>query len=70
MGNNTLEKRFLTTIEAAAYLALNVKTLANYRSLGIGPAHRKIGNRIFYEREHLEQHISSAPLRFCSSVDR
>jgi len=70
MGNQTFQKRFLTTSEAAEYLGLATKTLANYRYLGIGPAHRKVGNRIFYELDHLEAHICTKPLRFCSSVER
>lgn len=34
---------------------VSVKTLANWRSIGTGPAYRKIGSRVFYAIEDIEK---------------
>ncbi|MGB3733126.1 helix-turn-helix domain-containing protein [Microbacterium sp.] len=41
---------WLTTAEAAALLALSPKTLANWRALGQGPAYRRAGRVVRYDR--------------------
>ncbi|QCI95171.1 AlpA family transcriptional regulator [Novosphingobium sp. EMRT-2] len=40
--------------DAAAFLGLTPKTLADYKSRGIGPCPRKVGGRVFYRLIDLE----------------
>ena len=40
--------------DAAAFLGLSPKTLADYVAKGIGPAPRKVGGRIFYLMQDFE----------------
>ncbi len=54
----------LTARDAAAYLGLKEKTLANMRSHGHGPKPTRVGGRIFYFQEALDRFIgakSTAP---------
>ena len=51
------QKILLTPIEAACYLKCSIKTLANWRSKGIGPPFIKKG-RIAYERIELDQWLA------------
>lgn len=46
---------FLTVIEAATYLGLRRQTLDNYRWQGGGPAYRKHGGRVFYDKSELDR---------------
>lgn len=48
----------LDTENAATYLGLNEKTLANYRSKGIGPKFVKRG-RIFYFKADLDEWLAA-----------
>jgi hypothetical protein len=43
-------RQFMTADELASRYSgkVSVKTLANWRSTGTGPAYTKIGNRVFY----------------------
>lgn len=61
---------------SAAYLGLDEKTLANYRSRGTGPEFVKVGGRIFYFRDSLDRWIaegraqSTAQARFQNEATR
>ena len=44
----------LSRADAAAFLGLRPKTLADYKSRGIGPVPRKVGGRVFYRMADLE----------------
>jgi DNA-binding transcriptional MerR regulator len=44
---------YLTTNEAADYLRIKPRTLANMRNKGLGPAYRKHGGRVVYTVEDL-----------------
>ena len=44
-----------TAPELAELLGLTIYTLQRYRSEGSGPAYEKIGNRIFYRHDVVEQ---------------
>jgi hypothetical protein len=44
---------YLTTKEAAAFLRIKPRTLANMRSQELGPAYRKHGGRVVYTIEDL-----------------
>ena len=47
-----------TTEEAARYLRLKKQTLEVWRLKGTGPAFLKLGRRVLYRREALEQFIA------------
>jgi predicted DNA-binding transcriptional regulator AlpA len=40
---------------ASLYTGFSVKTLAMHRSSGTGPRFQKIGGRVFYRREELDE---------------
>ena len=50
----------LTNRKAAELLGLSRKTLARWRWKGKGPAFRKIGRRVRYARQDLEEFIASS----------
>lgn len=45
---------FLNTREAAKYLRLRPATLERWRSVGGGPAYRKLGGRVVYAQRELD----------------
>lgn len=51
--------------EAAFALGMSVKTLANWRSNGFGPAYIKIGNRVLYPISDLEEWVNAIPRAYC-----
>jgi len=50
-----VQSPFLLPDEAARFLRLDERTLANYRSNKTGPIYRKHGGSICYHREDLRQ---------------
>jgi hypothetical protein len=48
------ETPFFDTEQAAAYLRLRRATLDRWRSVGGGPAYSKLGARVVYRREDLD----------------
>ena len=50
-------RRFLSAEELAGRYSgkVSVKTLANWRSTGTGPAYTKIGGRVFYALDDVER---------------
>jgi hypothetical protein len=53
---------YLDTRQAAAYLHVAPRTLANKRSKGEGPRYQKAGGRILYRRSDLESYVRSGLL--------
>ncbi len=49
----------LTRWQAAKFLGVAHGTIANWKSLGIGPAHMKVGGRVFYRLEDLEAFVGA-----------
>lgn len=49
----------LSRTHAAKYLGVAPQTLANWRSLGRGPKHMKLGGRVFYRLADLEAFIEA-----------
>lgn len=47
----------LTTVEAARSLRFSPRTLERYRVTGEGPEYLKLGRRVFYHREKLDEWI-------------
>ena len=45
----------LTTEEAAEYVRLSPRTLERYRVTGEGPRYLKLGDRVFYCRDALDE---------------
>ncbi|WP_430425129.1 helix-turn-helix transcriptional regulator [Phenylobacterium sp.] len=46
--------RYLRTPEAARFLGLSGRTLEKHRTYGTGPTYRKIGGRVVYALEDLQ----------------
>lgn len=57
----------LTDVEAAELLGLSRKTLARWRWKGKGPVFRKIGRKVRYARNDLEDYIARSAR--CSTSD-
>ena len=48
----------LTREDAARYLGLQAKTLAQWSSMGKGPKPVRVGGRVFYYKEELDRFIA------------
>jgi excisionase family DNA binding protein len=55
MDGSTAARRLVTPDEFAAELGIPVKTLAEWRSRGIGPAYVKVGRHVRYRREAIDE---------------
>lgn len=53
------EQDLLTPPEVAKHLRVGVRTLARWRSKGEGPAYSKIGNRVVYHIDDVEDFIAA-----------
>ena len=53
-ANAVVASPLLTAIDAATYLRIDVRTLANWRAAGRGPSYIRVGRRPFYTREALD----------------
>ncbi|WP_370645824.1 helix-turn-helix transcriptional regulator [Corynebacterium sp. ACRQP] len=49
----------VNTEDAASFVGLSVKTLANMRSDGTGPKYLKVGSKVLYRVRDLENWIDS-----------
>lgn len=49
----------LTAAEAAQYLRLSISTLAKMRLTGSGPTYSKLGRRVVYSMNDLDQWVRS-----------
>jgi hypothetical protein len=58
-----LEHQYLTPTEVASQLRVAARTLANWRSLKMGPPHTKIGGRVLYARVDLDRHLVAGAVR-------
>ena len=50
---------YLSAADAAAFVGLNIRTLANYRSARVGPPYRKVGSRVMYRLDDLIQFVEA-----------
>lgn len=50
---------YLSAAEAAAFVGLNARTLANYRSARVGPPYRKVGSRVLYRLDDLIEYVEA-----------
>lgn len=46
--------RLLRTQEAARFLGISIRTLEKHRTYGTGPTYRKVGGRVLYTVEDLQ----------------
>lgn len=49
----------VSRVEAARFLGISPKTLAQWYSLGRGPRVRKVGGRAFYQLQDLEAFVAT-----------
>lgn len=74
---HTIPSPLMSAQDAAAYLQLQVRTLANWRVLGKGPRFVRSGSRVFYRQSalddwleaHTYQHIADERERRASGQD-
>jgi len=59
MTDTTTASPYLDTVQAAAFLHLAPRTMANQRALGTGPRWHRAGGRILYTRRDLRQYVRS-----------
>ncbi len=53
-NSHQLPPRYLRTPEAARFLGLSGRTLEKHRTFGTGPVYRKLGGRIVYALDDLQ----------------
>ena len=53
--NNALPPRYLRTQEAARILGLSPRTLEQHRTYGTGPRYSKLGGRVVYSLDDLQE---------------
>ena len=63
MNQESSEKKFYSTEEAAKYLGLKPQTLANWRHLRKGPDYRTFGRRKLYSTSDLQAYADSNLVR-------
>jgi predicted DNA-binding transcriptional regulator AlpA len=54
-SNSTLPPRYLRTQEAARFLGLSPRTLEKHRTYGTGPRYSKLGGRVVYALDDLQE---------------
>jgi predicted DNA-binding transcriptional regulator AlpA len=52
--------RYLRTPEAARFVGLSIRTLEKHRIYGTGPRYSKLGGRVVYALEDLQNWVQSA----------
>lgn len=65
-GNAHGLEPLLTPAEAAAILHLAPQTLARWRTEGIGPAHVRLGSRVYYEPGEIRRFVEGRRRRSTS----
>lgn len=56
-------RKLITTAELAEILGLKPNTLEIWRSKNIGPPYKKIGGRVLYDPEEIEDFIHSCTIK-------
>lgn len=62
--------QFLNTREASAYLGVSASLLEKMRVRGDGPPYAKLGARVIYLREDLDQLMKARRVRSTSECER
>ncbi|MGH7120950.1 MAG: helix-turn-helix transcriptional regulator [Acetobacteraceae bacterium] len=55
-----LPSRYLRTPEAARFVGLSIRTLEKHRIYGTGPRYSKLGGRVVYRVEDLQEWVDAA----------
>lgn len=55
-----LPPRYLRTPEAARFVGLSIRTLEKHRIYGTGPRYSKLGGRVVYRVEDLQEWVDAA----------
>ncbi len=63
------QPRFLTTLEAAAYLSISARTLEKCRSIGGGPRFRKFGRVVRYTTGDLDEWAKARSFEMTSDYE-
>ncbi len=53
-------QRYLRTPEAARFVGLSIRTLEKHRIYGTGPRYSKLGGRVVYRVEDLQEWVDAA----------
>ena len=61
---STIERRYLDTEQAAAYILLSPATLVRMRITGEGPRYAKVGRRVIYAIEDLDAWVEERKQSF------
>ena len=69
-SNPSGQPRFLTTLEAAKYLRLSIRTLEKCRYLGGGPRFRKFGRIVRYTAADLDEWARARSFEMTSDYER
>jgi predicted DNA-binding transcriptional regulator AlpA len=56
--NSSLPPRYLRTQEAARFLGLSPRTLEKHRTYGTGPRYSKLGGRVVYSLDDLQEWVN------------
>lgn len=59
MQKTEIRRGAMRAKEAAEYMQVAEKTLANWRSLGRGPSYSKLGHVIVYQKADLDDFLNS-----------
>ena len=65
---STIERRYLDTEQAAAYILLSPATLVRMRITGEGPRYAKVGRRVIYAIEDLDGWVEERKQSFTGEV--
>jgi len=55
-----LPQRYLRTPEASRFVCLSIRTLEKHRIYGTGPRYSKLGGRVVYRVEDLQEWVDAA----------
>lgn len=61
-------KKLLAPKDVEREFGIHQKTLAYWRTEGVGPAYTNFGRRVFYERAVLEEYIASGRVQTSESI--
>jgi len=62
--------RYFRTQEAALYVGLSPRTMEKHRCYGTGPVYRKLGGRVVYALEDLEEWVERGRRRSTSDLGK
>ena len=66
---STQNKRAMTTVEASEYIRSKgypgtKKSMEVWRCKKMGPKYKKVGSRIFYQQNWLDEYLAGIPVQF------